>query len=38
MRFASDDLDAANIFVRIDFDSRLRVRNQGFLFASSPNP
>lgn len=38
MRFASDDFDPANIFVRVDFDSHLRMRNQQFLFASSPNP
>ena len=38
MRFASDDLDPANIFVRVDFDSHLRVLRQQFLFASSPNP
>lgn len=38
LRFASDDYDPANIFVRVDFDSRLHVRNQRFLFASSPNP
>ena len=38
MRFASDDLDPANIFVRVDFDSHLRIRSQQFLFASSPNP
>ncbi len=38
MRFAPDDFDPANIFVRVDFDSNLRVRSQGFLFASSPNP
>ncbi|MGA9883040.1 MAG: metal-dependent hydrolase [Candidatus Acidiferrales bacterium] len=38
MRFASDDFDPANIFVRVDFDSHLRVLSQQFLFASSPNP
>jgi membrane-bound metal-dependent hydrolase YbcI (DUF457 family) len=38
MRFASDDFDPANIFVRVDLDSRLHVRSQQFLFASSPNP
>lgn len=38
LRFASDDYDPANIFVRVDFDSHLRVRSQEFLFASSPNP
>lgn len=38
MRFASDDLDPANLFVRVDFDSRLAIRSQQFLFASSPNP
>ncbi len=38
LRFASDDLDPANIFLRIDFDSHLRILHQQFLFASSPNP
>jgi membrane-bound metal-dependent hydrolase YbcI (DUF457 family) len=38
LRFASNDYSAANIFVRVDFDSHLRVRSQRFLFASSPNP
>ncbi|MDE3109574.1 MAG: metal-dependent hydrolase [Acidobacteriota bacterium] len=38
MRFASDDLDPANLFVRVDFDSHLAMRSQQFLFASSPNP
>jgi membrane-bound metal-dependent hydrolase YbcI (DUF457 family) len=38
MRFASDDFDPANIFVRVDFDSHMRILRQQFLFASSPNP
>jgi membrane-bound metal-dependent hydrolase YbcI (DUF457 family) len=38
LRYASDDFDAANIFVRVDFDSHLHIRSQEFLFASSPNP
>jgi membrane-bound metal-dependent hydrolase YbcI (DUF457 family) len=38
MRFSSADPDPANIFVRVDFDSHLRVRSQQFLFASEPNP
>ncbi|MGH9718206.1 MAG: metal-dependent hydrolase [Candidatus Acidiferrales bacterium] len=38
MRFASDDYDLANVFVRVDFDSHLHVRSQKFLFAFSPNP
>jgi membrane-bound metal-dependent hydrolase YbcI (DUF457 family) len=38
LRFASDDDDPANIFVRVDFDGGLRITSQQFLFASSPNP
>lgn len=38
MRFASGDFDPANIFVRVDFDSHLRVLSQQLLFAASPNP
>jgi hypothetical protein len=38
LRYASDDFDAANIFVRVDFDSHMRILRQELLFASSPNP
>lgn len=38
MRFAPDDFDPANIFVRVDFDSHMRIIDQRFLFAASPNP
>lgn len=38
LRFAPDDVDPANLFVRVDLDSHLRIRSQQFVFASSPNP
>jgi len=38
LRFASDDLAPSNVFVRVDFDSGVRMRNQAILFAASPNP
>ena len=38
MQFASGDSSPADIFVRVDLDSSLRVREEGFRFASSPNP
>jgi membrane-bound metal-dependent hydrolase YbcI (DUF457 family) len=37
LRFASDDYQPANVFVRIDFDSTLQVKDEEFHFASSPN-
>ena len=36
LRFADDD-DMANVFVRVDFNSSMRITHQGFFFASSPN-
>ncbi len=36
LRFADDD-DLANVFVRVDFNSSMRITHQGFFFASSPN-
>ena len=38
MQFASGDTSPADIFVRVDLDSSLRVREEAFRFASSPNP
>jgi len=38
LRFASDDTGPSNVFVRVDLDSDFRVRDERFLFASSPNP
>jgi membrane-bound metal-dependent hydrolase YbcI (DUF457 family) len=38
MQFASGDNGPADIFVRVDLDSGLHVREEGFRFASSPNP
>jgi membrane-bound metal-dependent hydrolase YbcI (DUF457 family) len=37
LRFAPDDYEPANVFVRVDFDSSLQISNQEFDFASSPN-
>jgi membrane-bound metal-dependent hydrolase YbcI (DUF457 family) len=36
LRFA-DDNEMANVFVRVDFDSSMRITHQGFYFTSSPN-
>jgi inner membrane protein len=38
MQFATSDRSPANVFVRVDLDSNLHVREEGFRFASSPNP
>ena len=38
MQFAGSDNSPANIFVRADLDSSLGVREEGFHFASSPDP
>lgn len=38
LRFARDDMEPANVFVRVDFDSGLKIKRQEFCFASSPNP
>ncbi len=38
LRFAEGDYQPANIFVRIDFNSEMRMMRQGFFFASNPNP
>ncbi|HXJ16677.1 MAG TPA: metal-dependent hydrolase [Candidatus Polarisedimenticolia bacterium] len=37
LRFASDDMEPANVFVRVDLDSGLQIKNEEFRFASSPN-
>jgi membrane-bound metal-dependent hydrolase YbcI (DUF457 family) len=37
LRFAPDDYQPANVFVRVDFDSSLQISNQEFHFASSPD-
>jgi membrane-bound metal-dependent hydrolase YbcI (DUF457 family) len=37
LRFADDD-DLSNIFVRVDFNSNMRITHEGFYFASNPNP
>lgn len=36
LRFADDD-ELANVFVRVDFNSSMRITRQAFYFASSPN-
>jgi len=36
LRFADDD-ELANVFVRVDFNSSMRITHQRFYFASSPN-
>ncbi|MBZ5502004.1 MAG: metal-dependent hydrolase [Acidobacteriia bacterium] len=38
LRFASGDTEPANVFVRIDLDSGLQVKQEEFQFAASPNP
>ncbi len=38
LRFASNDMSPANMFVRVDFNASLDIRREGFQFASSPNP
>ncbi|MGA3292911.1 MAG: metal-dependent hydrolase [Candidatus Acidiferrales bacterium] len=38
LRFAPDDDEPANIFIRVDLDSGLQIRREDFRFASSPNP
>lgn len=35
LQFAPDDTSLANIFVRVDFDTSLRIKRQEFLFSSS---
>ena len=37
LRFAEDDDELANIFVRVDFNSNMQITHEGFHFASSPN-
>jgi membrane-bound metal-dependent hydrolase YbcI (DUF457 family) len=37
LQFAADDIRAANIFVRVDFDDNLRIRHEEFLFAPLKN-
>jgi membrane-bound metal-dependent hydrolase YbcI (DUF457 family) len=38
LRFASNDIEPANIFVRVDLNSSLQVQSEEFRYASSPNP
>ena len=38
LRFADEDDQPANIFVRVDFNSNMQITHQGFYFASNPNP
>jgi membrane-bound metal-dependent hydrolase YbcI (DUF457 family) len=38
LRFASDDTEPADIFVRVDLNSSLQIQSEGFRYASSPNP
>jgi membrane-bound metal-dependent hydrolase YbcI (DUF457 family) len=38
LRFADDDDEPANIFVRVDFNSSMQITHEGFYFASNPNP
>lgn len=38
LRFADGDMEPANLFVRVDFNSSLQVTHEGFFFASNPNP
>lgn len=38
LRFADGDYQPANVFVRIDFNSRVQMTHEGFFFASNPNP
>lgn len=37
-RFAADDTELANVFLRVDFNSRLQIVRERFLYATSPNP
>ena len=37
LRFADDDDELANIFVRVDLNSSMQITHEGFYFASSPN-
>lgn len=37
LQFAPDDTSPANIFVRVDFDSSLRIKREEFRFASTRN-
>jgi len=38
LRFASDDTEPANVFVRVDFNSSLQIQSEDFRYAASPNP
>jgi membrane-bound metal-dependent hydrolase YbcI (DUF457 family) len=38
LRFADDDDELANIFVRVDFNSSMQITREGVYFASNPNP
>jgi inner membrane protein len=38
LRFADGDMEPANVFVRVDFNSSMQITHEGFYFASNPNP
>lgn len=38
LRFAPDDTEPADIFVRVDMSGEMQIRREGFRFASSPYP
>ena len=38
LRFERDDDSPANIFVRVDLNSEMQIQQEGFRYASSPNP
>jgi inner membrane protein len=38
LRFAEDDTEPANVFMRVDFNSTLQITHEGFFFASNPSP
>jgi inner membrane protein len=38
LRFTDGDYQPANVFVRVDFNSRVQMTQEGFFFASNPNP
>ena len=38
LRFAEGDQQPANIFVRMEYNSRIQLQRSGYFFASNPNP